>query len=95
MNTDRPGCVKYWTVDEVLSQEIRDRVTREKLALVRDLIRVREPTPEAARRVVAFSRKTGDFPFLSKVDLKLLALAVTFELELNGTKFIRDEPQVR
>ncbi len=42
--------------------------------------------------VVEFSKKTGDYASLSPVDLKVLALTLTFERENNGKDHLRDEP---
>ena len=39
-----------------------------------------------------FAKKTGDFPVLSAVDLKVIALTLTLELEANGSKNIKQEP---
>lgn len=43
------------------------------------------------KAVVAFSQKTGDFPALSKVDMKVLALAYTTHAEEVGTESIRKD----
>ena len=45
--------------------------------------------------VVEFARKTGDFASLSSVDIKVLSLTLTLELEKNGEKFLHSEPKVR
>lgn len=43
------------------------------------------------KAVVAFSQKTGDFPALSKVDMKVLALAYTIQGEEVGIENIRKD----
>jgi len=55
-------------------------------------IKVAEPEPQDVQHVADFARKTGDFPSLSVVDLKVLALTYMFEKELNGTEHLRTEP---
>jgi len=42
---------------------------------------------------MSFAKRTGDYGFLSKTDLKVLALARMFEVEANGTKNLRNMPQ--
>jgi len=75
---------ELWTVPQVLG-EVRDKRARELLAAVPFEIKTRDPSPAALRAVVDFARKTGDFAFLSAVDLRVLALTYTFESEAKGT----------
>jgi RNA-binding protein NOB1 len=42
--------------------------------------------------VIEFAKKTGDYPSLSAVDLKVLALAYTLEMEVSGGKKLRADP---
>jgi RNA-binding protein NOB1 len=42
--------------------------------------------------VIEFSKKTGDYAILSKVDLKLLALTYMLEVEAHGSEHLRATP---
>lgn len=44
--------------------------------------------------VAAFAKQTGDFAALSLTDLKIIALAYTFEHDIHGMKYLRSEPRV-
>jgi len=83
---------EFYTVPEVL-KEIRDSKARAFLDQIMVPIRTREPTPEAYNAVVEFSRKSGDYPSLSRTDLKVLALVYLLEKETCGTAHLRTEPK--
>jgi RNA-binding protein NOB1 len=86
---------EFWTVPEVLS-EIKDSSAKEWLAFLTALnvkLNIRQPSPEAYNKVIAFSKKTGDYASLSAVDLKVIALTLTLETEVHGTgDHIRSDP---
>ncbi|XWS38379.1 hypothetical protein CRYUN_Cryun19dG0126200 [Craigia yunnanensis] len=82
---------KFVTVPEVLA-EIRDPVSRHRLAFVPFSIDSMEPSPDALNKVIKFARATGDLQTLSDVDLKLIALTYTLESQIHGTNHIRDAP---
>ncbi|CAN0841329.1 RNA-binding NOB1-like protein [Linum grandiflorum] len=82
---------KFVTVPEVLN-EIRDPVSRHRLALVPFTIDSMEPTPEALNTVIKFAKATGDLQTLSDVDLKLIALTYSLEGQIHGTQHLRDAP---
>ncbi|KAI9295148.1 hypothetical protein K502DRAFT_365267 [Neoconidiobolus thromboides FSU 785] len=82
---------EFVTIQEVLN-EIRDKESRSQLNLFPYEIKVRIPTPEAMKAVIAFSKKTGDFSTLSSVDLKVLALTYMLEKEIGDISKIRKEP---
>lgn len=83
---------EYYTLPEVLA-EIRDATSREMFAAQYGIdLKVRQPTPESIKAVIEFSKKTGDFPVLSKTDLLVLALVHTIEVEANGKDLIRTSP---
>ncbi|CAI0476328.1 unnamed protein product [Linum tenue] len=82
---------KFVTVPEVLD-EIRDPVSRHRLALIPFTIDSMEPTPEALNKVVKFAKATGDLQTLSDVDLKLIALTYSLEGQIHGTQHLRDAP---
>lgn len=65
-------------------KEIRDGKARAFFESLPITIKTREPSTQAYTAVVEFSKKTGDFPTLSKVDLKVLALAYMLEVEAKG-----------
>ncbi|CAI0414438.1 unnamed protein product, partial [Linum tenue] len=82
---------KFVTVPEVLD-EIRDPVSRHRLAFIPFTIDSMEPTPEALNKVVKFAKATGDLQTLSDVDLKLIALTYSLEGQIHGTQHLRDAP---
>lgn len=83
---------EFYTIPQVIS-EVRDPRAREFLKNYPFEIKTREPTPAALKAVAAFARKSGDYPFLSAVDLRVLALVYTFEAEAKGTvAHLRTEP---
>lgn len=79
------------TTQEVV-HEIRDRKTRTKLESGVFELHLRSPSPEALKRTVEFCKATGDYGALSAVDIKVIALAVSVEMEKNGTKYLKDTP---
>lgn len=82
---------EFYTISEVFD-EVTDKQSKHQLAIFPFEIKVRSPTPEAFKKVVEFAKKTGDFPVLSTVDLKVIALTLTLEIEANGSQNIRQEP---
>ena len=75
---------RFWTIEEVLA-EVRDSKSREALLSLPFELEVRSPSPEAMRRILDFAKLTGDLRSLSAVDAKVLALALTLELEAVGS----------
>ncbi|CBI34688.3 unnamed protein product, partial [Vitis vinifera] len=82
---------KFVSVSEVID-EVRDPVSRHKLAFVPFTIDTMEPSPESLKKVINFARATGDLQTLSDVDLKLIALTYMLEAQIHGTKHLRDSP---
>ncbi|OMO79493.1 Nin one binding (NOB1) Zn-ribbon-like protein [Corchorus capsularis] len=82
---------KFVTVPEVLA-EIRDPVSRHRLAFIPFSIDSMEPSPDALNKVIKFARATGDLQTLSDVDLKLIALTYTLEAQIHGSNHIRNVP---
>ncbi|KAG8536257.1 hypothetical protein GDO81_026799 [Engystomops pustulosus] len=80
-----------YTVRDVVN-EIRDRPTRRRLAVLPYELLLREPKAESIQLVTDFSKKTGDYVSLSATDIKVLALAYQLEAEHVGTEHIRNEP---
>ncbi|KAI9209857.1 Nin one binding Zn-ribbon like-domain-containing protein [Polychytrium aggregatum] len=81
----------FVTIPEVLG-EIRDRQARSAMATLPFELKVRAPSEEAMKHVIAFSKKTGDFATLSITDLKILALTYMLEREAKGVSHLRTEP---
>ena len=79
------------TIPDVIG-EIRDRKTRTKLESGVFELHLRSPHPDALQRTVDFCQATGDYHALSAVDIKVMALAVSVEMEKNGTKFLKGLP---
>lgn len=75
---------KFYTIPQVIN-EIRDVKARQFLQTFPFEIETRDPTPAALQAVANFARKTGDYAFLSAVDLRVLALVYTLEAELKGS----------
>ncbi|KAL5551680.1 hypothetical protein UlMin_001856 [Ulmus minor] len=82
---------KFVSVPEVM-EEIRDPVSRHRLAFVPFSVQTMEPSPESLNKVIKFARATGDLQTLSDVDLKLIALTYTLEAQIHGIGHIRDCP---
>eukprot|EP00026_Physarum_polycephalum_P009360 Phypoly_transcript_09481.p1 GENE.Phypoly_transcript_09481~~Phypoly_transcript_09481.p1 ORF type:complete len:398 (-),score=109.51 Phypoly_transcript_09481:103-1296(-) len=83
---------EFYTIPQVI-EEVRDAKARQFLANFPLPILTKEPTPAALKAVAAFARKTGDYAFLSAVDLRILALVYTLECEAKGSAaHLRTEP---
>ncbi|KAF4036366.1 Nin one binding (NOB1) Zn-ribbon like [Phytophthora infestans] len=83
----------FWTVPDVLD-EIRDKKSRAILERLPFTLQTREPSAEAMKAVVNFSRKTGDFTYLSLTDLRVMALSYQLEVEANGADHLRTSPKL-
>ncbi|XP_059204764.1 RNA-binding protein NOB1 [Centropristis striata] len=83
-----------YTLKDVVD-EIRDKPTRRSLAFLPYQLHFREPHPEHIRHVSEFSKKTGDYPSLSAVDIKVLALTYQLQLEHVGSENLKTEPEVK
>ncbi|KAI8111419.1 hypothetical protein M9435_003920 [Picochlorum sp. BPE23] len=79
------------TIPQVL-HEIRDSESRQALASLPFTIETREPSEESMKAVVAFARQTGDLHALSSIDMGLIALARTIEVEYYGSDHLRSRP---
>lgn len=98
-----------YTVESVV-KEIRDLKTRESLNVTLYTLKFKEPSTEAIRfgrgfasmafsfplvvLVSNYAKKTGDYPFLSAVDLRLLALTYQLYEENVGTENLNLEPKL-
>lgn len=80
-----------YTLQDVIN-EIRDEATRESLQVLPYEIKYREPTEEDLKFVVNFSKRTGDFQQLSITDIRVIALAVRLEKELNNGVNLKQAP---
>lgn len=79
------------TIPQVLA-EIRDGNSRQALAALPFSIETQEPTDESLQSVVTFARETGDLHALSSVDMGLIALARSIEVEYYGSAHLRTRP---
>jgi RNA-binding protein NOB1 len=77
------------STEEVVA-EIKDTSARSALSTLS--ISLRAPTEAAVRAVATFAARTGDLHQLSTEDVRLIALAYTYEAELYGTDHLRTEP---
>lgn len=84
---------EFYTIPEVL-KEVRDGKARNFYETLQFEIKAREPTRSSYEAIVEFSKMTGDFATLSKVDLKVLALAHTLEIETHqgSAEHLRSTP---
>lgn len=86
------GCAdKFVSVREIV-EEVRDPVSRQRLAHLPFFVETMEPSADAIKKVVKFARETGDLQTLSDVDLKLIALTYMLEAQIHGTNHLRDSP---
>ncbi|CAM9726795.1 unnamed protein product [Discosporangium mesarthrocarpum] len=81
----------FWTVPEVVN-EIRDKKARHHLDALPFELKLREPSDEAMKFVSGFARQTGDLRALSRVDLKVIALAYMLENQETGGAHLRTSP---
>jgi len=82
----------FYSIQEVLN-EVKDPNSRRSLELIPVNLKIKEPDDDSLKKVTEFSRKTGDFVSLSRVDLKVLALTYMLEKEANGVEHLRTEPK--
>jgi RNA-binding protein NOB1 len=92
------ACVLYvqlfsQTIQEVL-HEIRDPKSRAFLETLPYSFDIRSPSDESMKFVANFAKKSGDFAALSLTDLKLISLAHTLEISINGGKYLKTEINV-
>lgn len=83
--------VNVYTVRSVID-EIKDKATKERLQVLPDDLILREPTTDSIKIVSEFSKKTGDYLWLSAVDIRLLALTYELHKEHLGVENLRSEP---
>lgn len=70
-----------YTTPAIIS-EIRDAATRSRVeTTLLPFLTLREPTPASYAFVAQFSKKTGDYPVLSRQDMGILALAYEVDQE--------------
>ncbi|KAG2232088.1 Nin one binding Zn-ribbon like-domain-containing protein [Thamnidium elegans] len=82
---------EFYTCPEVL-YELRSAHSKEFLSRLPFELKIMNPSEEAMKTMIEFSKKTGDFGVLSTPDLKVLALTLTLELRENGDANVRKEP---
>ncbi|CAN7991849.1 unnamed protein product [Ixodes hexagonus] len=83
---------RIYTIPEVVS-EIKDNATKQRLQVLPYEIQYRVPPPEIIKIVTDFSKQTGDYPSLSAVDIKVLALTYLLEKEVVGTEHLCQKPK--
>ncbi|XP_030831106.1 RNA-binding protein NOB1 [Strongylocentrotus purpuratus] len=75
--------------------EIRDKATRQLLAVLPYEIKFREPSTECIQIVSDFARKTGDYQSLSAVDIRVIALAYQLTKEYVGVDGLKKQPETK
>ncbi|XP_027203592.2 RNA-binding protein NOB1 [Dermatophagoides pteronyssinus] len=83
-----------YTLNDVVN-EIKDEKTRESLQILPYELKYREPTDEDIKFVAYFAKKTGDFNQLSKTDIRLIALTVRLEKEINKGINLKENPDIK
>ena len=78
------------TTNQVVN-ELKDKKVRQLLQ--QHSIKTREPSEEALKFVVQFSKMTGDYNSLSRADLGIIALTLTYEWEMVGKSHLQREPK--
>jgi len=80
------------TLTEV-TEEIRDKDTKQRLRNLPFQLQFMEPNPESIKFVTDFSKKTGDYASLSATDIKVIALTYMLEIRHIGSdKHLKKEP---
>ncbi|CAL8119047.1 unnamed protein product [Orchesella dallaii] len=86
-----------YTVPEVVA-EIRDSAVRQRLQVLPYELQFKEPLPENIQFITKFSKATGDYPSLSAVDIRLMALAYQLTKEHLGLeaadRLLKKEPEL-
>ncbi|ORX97456.1 Nin one binding Zn-ribbon like-domain-containing protein, partial [Clohesyomyces aquaticus] len=83
---------ELYTTSAIIS-EIRDATTRSRVeTTLLPFLKIRNPNPVSYEVVTQLSKRTGDFPVLSRQDLGILALAYEVECEKTGGKSVRTMP---
>ncbi|KAF7491991.1 RNA-binding protein NOB1 [Sarcoptes scabiei] len=83
-----------YTLPEVIN-EIKDDKTRDFLKTLPYQLNFREPTDDDIKYVAYFAKKTGDFVQLSTTDIRLMALTVHLEKELNQGVHLNASPEIK
>ncbi|ORX42788.1 hypothetical protein DM01DRAFT_1329975 [Hesseltinella vesiculosa] len=81
----------FYTCPEVLA-EVRSAHSRDFLTRLPFEIQLEDPSEEAIKAVIQFSKLTGDYASLSMPDIKVIALTYSLEARQNGIEHIRTEP---
>lgn len=83
------------TLSEV-TEEIRDKETKQRLRCLPYQLQFMEPNPESIKFVTDFSKKTGDYASLSATDIKVIALTHMLEIRHIGSdEHLKKEPTVK
>ncbi|XP_046917945.2 RNA-binding protein NOB1 [Dermatophagoides farinae] len=83
-----------YTIGDVIN-EIKDEKTRQSLQILPYELKYREPTDEDVKFVAYFAKKTGDFNQLSTTDIRLIALTVRLEKEINQGVNLKENPDIK
>jgi len=83
------------TLNEV-TEEIRDKETKQRLRCLPYQLQFMEPNPESIKFVTEFSKKTGDYASLSATDIKVIALTHMLEVRHIGSdEHLKKEPTIK
>lgn len=89
INNCLPDAQQLITIEEVIA-EIKDKNAQVTLSKLE--IQTKAPAQQFINKVIAFAKKTGDYQALSFTDIKVIALCLQLEIELNGCSHIRSNP---
>ncbi len=83
---------RYVTIPDVI-KEVKDERSRQAMARFPFAIESLSVRKESLSAVAEFAKLTGDLYFLSKTDLRVLALTHQLEVEAHGNKNVRARPR--
>lgn len=75
--------------------EIRDKETRQRLLAYPIEIQYKEPDSASLKKVIDFSKKSGDYGALSATDIKVIALTYMLEAATVGTAHLKEIPTIK
>lgn len=79
-----------------VTEEIRDKETKQRLRCLPYQLQFMEPDPESIKFVTDFSKKTGDYASLSATDIRVIALTYMLEIRHVGSnEHLKKEPTMK
>jgi len=87
---------EYVTVPEILN-EILNEKTRDILEtyVQAEKIKIKSPSLESIKKIEHIAKETGDLPYISETDKKLLALALDYKKKKNKVIIVTDDYSIQ